>query len=650
MTELVAPQRLRHMAHSQFAEAYSCDRFTATVISNRLRYAVEHMSAGLLRQAFSPIIRDWYDFACTITGPALHDFSMPVVSNSLMVFLGTMADAVRNAVIEFGPENLSPGDVLITNDPFRVGNHVNDICFIHPVFVNGELVSYVNLRAHQIDVGGLVAAGFSATKKNIYEEGISIPPLLLFQGGKPVRSAFSLIFDNSRMGELLLPDIMTIHQQLKLGEQLILSNIERYGLDAYLGTLRYACDSSAELMRDAIARIPDGDYFGEELIDADGMDDTEEYWIRVTLRKRGHNVEADLSGTSRQARTCINAGVLEAKTAVGVALTALLDPHIPFTSGSWRNIDIAVPAGTILSSRPPEGGTMMYWEAEGALVSAVCRALDSVLGPDSWGGDYGSPSVHNGHGVLADGTPWANVTLCGGEHGPWGATKDADGDSYTVIITLNNLDPATEAIEHDSPVVILRKEVVQDSGGPGANRGGAGIMKDSMWMVDANHFSSPFRTKNPTASANGGKSGATGGVWMFPAEVAKIRERQAPIGTTVEAYRDSTPVAGVLDVESKAVDPSGQYFYFASEPLWKTQEGGMFRYVTNGAGGWGDPFTRDPERVRNDVRDGYVSIDGARRDYGVVITGDPENDPEALTIDEQGTNQLRAAAGAPARS
>ena len=570
---------------------------------------------------------------------------MPVVSNSLVLFLGTMADAARNTILEFGPENLGPGDVLITNDPSRAGNHFNDFCFIYPVFVDGEIVAYVNLRAHQIDVGGVIAAGFSATKRNVYEDGLCIPPMLLFKGGEPVRSVFSLIFDNSRMGELLLPDVMTIHQQLMLGERLMLGHIDRYGVEAFLGTLRYACDSSAELMREAIERIPDGDYTGEELIDADGMDDTEEYWVRVTIRKRGHNLEADLSGTSRQARTCINGGILEAKTALVVAMTALLDPHIPFTSGLWRDIDVVAPSGTIITSMPPEGGSMMYWEAEEALVSAVCRALNPVLGVDGWGGDYGSPMVHNAQGVLPNGAPWANVTHCGGEHGPWGATRHGDGDSYTVIITLNNLDPATEVIEHEAPVVILRKEIVIDTGGPGTHRGGAAIMKDSMWMTEANHFSSPFRFKNPTAAANGGEPGVSGAVWIFPADVAAVRERGAPIGTGTEVYSDSKPVAGVLDVSSKAVDPKGKYFYFASEPVWETQPNSVFRYVTNGAGGWGNPLERDPERVRDDVRDGYVSIEGARRDYGVVIVGDPEHDPEGLTVDAEETARLRGATG-----
>ncbi|MER6667215.1 hydantoinase B/oxoprolinase family protein [Amycolatopsis japonica] len=632
--------RLRDISDEEFNAAYGSDRFTTAVILNRLRYAVEHMSTGFMREAFSPIIRDWYDFACTISGPPDRGYPMAVVSNSLVVFLGTLGDAVRNTVEEYGPENLSPGDVLICNDPYRGGTHVNDVCFIRPVFVDGEIVSFVNMRAHQLDMGGTVPGGFSATKSNVYENGLVIPPVLLWSKDEPVRSTFSLIFDNTRWGGMLLPDFKSIHQQLKLGEQLVLENIERYGLDAYLGTLTYACDTSAERMREAIALVPDGDYTGSAVIDADGLDDSVDYTVKVTLRKRGQDIEVDLDGTSSQARTCINCGVLDTKTAVGVALTMLLDPEVPFTSGTWRTIDLATPPGTLVSSLPPDGGIMMFWEASGAVVSAIFDALNPVLGEKGVAGDYGSTNTHNASGLTADGTPWTSATQCGGEHGPWGATKDGDGDSYTVLFFLNNLDPATETIEHDSPVVMLRKEHAIDTGGAGTFRGGAANLKDTLWLSDASHYLSPFRTKVPSGvGANGGQAGPTGAMWFFPP--GEEDERRL-LGTGADVYAGSVPVAGVLDPESKALDPeNGVYHYFASEPVWKTTPGTILRCVTNGGGGWGDPFDRDPARVLADVRNEYVSVEGAARDYGVVVTGDPHHDPEGLRVDEQATEKLR---------
>jgi N-methylhydantoinase B len=470
-----------------------------------------------------------------------------------------------------------------------------------------------------------------------------IPPVLLWSKDQPVRSTFSLIFDNTRWGGMLLPDFKSMHQQLQLGERLVRENIDRYGLEAYLGSLAYACDTSAEQMREAITRIPDGDYTGSAKVDADGLDDTVDYTVHVTLRKRGQEIEADLSGTSAQARTCINCGISDAKTALGVALTMLLDPKIPFTSGTWRHLDLVAPPGTLLTAMPPEGAPMMFWEASGALISAIFNALNPVLGANAVGGDYGSTNTHNANGVRADGTPWTSATQCGGEHGPWGATKDADGDSYTVLFNLNNLDPATETIEHDSPVVVLRKEHTIDTGGAGKHRGGAANLKDTLWLTDADQYLSPFRTKEPSGvGADGGQPGPTGAMWVFPPRDGTAGP-DSLIDVAPDVYAASTPVAGVLDPETKALDPAnGVYHYFASQKTWKTTAGSVLRCLTNGGGGWGSPFEREPRKVLADVRDEYVSVEGAARDYGVVVAGDPHYDPEGLRIDEPATAELRA--------
>lgn len=288
---------------------------------------------------------------------------------------------------------------------------------------------------------------------------------------------------------------------------------------------------------------------------------------------------------------------------------------------------------------------MMFWESSGALVSAILKALNPILGENAVAGDYGSTNTHNAYGVTDAGTPWANVCQCGGEHGPWGATKEADGDSYTVLLTLNNLDPATESIEADAPVVLLRKEHAIDTGGAGTHRGGAANLKDTLWLTAANHHSSPFRTREPSGvGANSGQAGPCGGVWFFPPAPDGNARPGALIGIHKEAYAASTPVAGVLNPESKQLDAKqGRFHYYASQPVWQTVPGAVSRYITNGGGGWGNPLERSPAKVLADVRDEYVSIAGAARDYRVVVIGDPSTDPEGLRIDEAETQRLRAA-------
>ncbi|MCE0761908.1 hydantoinase B/oxoprolinase family protein [Pseudonocardia kujensis] len=633
---------LKDLDDAQFQELYGTDRFTATVLSSRVRYIVDHMCTGLLNNAFSQILRDWYDFAATISGPPAQNYPMSAVSNSLALFLGTMCDAVRNTVEEYGSENLRPGDVLICNDPYRSGTHVNDILFIRPVFVDGEIISFVSLRAHQLDMGGVVPGGFSGTKRNVYENGLVIAPNLLYRDDRPLAPTFNLIFDNARLAALLLPDIKTIYQNLLLGERLVIESVERYGVQAYLGALRYSTDVSADAMREGLLGLPDGVYLGEDGIDADGVDDSIEYRIRVRITKVGGRVEIDLSGTSPQARSSVNGTMLDAKTAVGIAFKYLIDRHTPFTSGTYRDIDIVIPPGTVVSATPPDGAVFIYWETSEPLLHAVFRALRDALGEEAVGGSFASLNLHNAHGLTDDGTPWLTACQTGGEHGPWGATRHGDADSYTVFYTANNLDPATEAIEADIPGVILRKEYAPDTAGAGTNRGGAAVRKDTLWLTAAEHFTSPLHVRAPSGiGVHGGADGAAGACWIFPPETFDVREQKRMLGTNTEVYAGSVPVTGVLDPQTKALDPAGEYFYFASTPNWQTSPGTVFRYLTNGGGGWGDPLRRDPERVKRDVRDEYVTIEGAYRDYGVVITGDPRFAPEQLVVDLEATHARR---------
>jgi N-methylhydantoinase B len=635
---------LRDLSDEQFVERYGSDRFTAGVLANRMRYVIDHMCGGLLNNAFSPILRDWFDFGATISGPPDHGYAMSTVSNSLALFLGTMGDAVRNTIEEYGPENVKPGDIIIANDPYRVGNHVNDVCFIRPIFDGDVLISFVTIRAHQLDMGGTVPAGFSATKRNSYENGLAIGPTLLYANDKPIRSTFNFIFDNARFAQLLFPDIKSIYQALLLAERLILESVGRYGVKAYLGAIDYTCDASAEAMSNALLeKIPDGVYEAEEGIDADGIDDTITYRLKLRIAKQGDRVECDLSGTSEQARTCINAAAADVKTAIAVGIKMLIDQTTPFNAGAFRNIDVVVPPGTICSATPPDGAIFLYWESTMPVLQAVYRALSGVLGVEGVGGDYGSLMIHNANGLTPDGTPWATVAECGGEHGPWGATKAGDGDSYTVAQLLNNVDPATEAIEASSPVVVLRKEYAADTAGPGDNRGGAAIRRDTLFLHDAEHWSSPLHTKAPSGvGAYAGGDGTPQACWMFPPEEFDIRETQELLGTGVEVYAGSRPIGGVLDPQTKYLDAEGEYFYFASTPIWRTTPRTIFRYQTGGGGGWGDALTRDPERVLRDVRDEYISIEGAYRDYGVVVSGDPKRHPEKLKLDLDATTKRRA--------
>ncbi|MCL4738488.1 MAG: hydantoinase B/oxoprolinase family protein [Burkholderiaceae bacterium] len=632
--------RLRDLDDAAFRARYACGRFDATVLTNRFGYILEHFCSKLLACSFSPVLREFYDFAATISGPAEAGWPTPAVSRSFMMFTGTMTESVRNTVVEYGVERLGPGDVIIGNDPYRTGTHVNDLLFIRPVFHDGVLCGFVNLKAHQLDMGGSVPGGFSTTKTSIYENGLVMSPRALMRGGKPVDETWTLIFDNVRFGMLLRRDMQTIIACLDLGERQLLESVVRYGRDAVLGAMRYACDADAERMADALASLPDGDWTGEALLDCDGIDDREEYPVRCTIKKRGARIEVDTSGTARQARTSINGTYLDTKTMVGVALKFLLDPDGPFTSGCYRPVDIVIPDGAILSALPPEGVVFAYGESTNVLMTAIFAALAGPLGARAVAGDTGAPNLHSAQGMRSDGGPWVSIGVAGGENGPWGATSDGDGDSFALFMAANTLAQSIEAAEAETPLAILRQEYVVDSAGPGRHRGGASVQKDSLWLEPATHHLFTLRFKRPSGiGVYGGRDGISGGVWLWPGRGA---EALAP--PQDKDWCRATPVSGRIDPETLRLDPRAPWAWLGRNKAWQTAAGAAFRYVTNGGGGWGDPMTRDPRVVLRDVADGYVSIEGAARDYGVVVAGDPQLDPEGLRLDEAATQRLRTAA------
>jgi N-methylhydantoinase B len=631
---------IREIGGEEFAARFRCDRFTATVLANRFQYVVEHMCARLLTAAFSPILRDFYDFAATVTGPPEIDYPTPAMSNSIVLFTGVMTESVRHTVEEYGVERLEPGDVIVANDPYRGGTHVNDLLFVRPVFHGGRIAGFVNMKAHQLDMGGVVPGGFTLTKHNVYEDGLVLSPRPLFRAGEPVRETWSLIFDNVRFGPILFPDMQTLCAELELGERLLAETLERYGADAVHGAMTYVCDASAERLSRALEEIPDGEWEGEDAVDCDAVDDSEEYRVHVRIAKRGGRAEVDFSGTSRQARTCMNCTVLDAKTTVGLAFKYLFDPRGPFTSGSARCIDLVIPEGTCVSALPPDGAVFAYWEQSQTIISAVLRALAQAVGEGAMAGDRGSADIHNANGVLPDGTPWVSVAQCGGEVGPYGANRHGDADSQMLSYQANGIGVAAEAIEAGAPVVVLRHEIVPDTGGAGLNRGGNAVVRDSLWLQPAEHHIMSLRFKRPSGfGVAGGADGTTGGIWLWEPKPSGFDGFPS---SGPSSYRDAAPVAGFLDPDTNEPSRGGAYLYPYRVPSWHTEPMARLRYLTNSGGGFGEPLERDPERVTRDVRDGYVTIEGAARDYGVVVVGDPETDPEGLVIDVEATERLRA--------
>jgi N-methylhydantoinase B len=197
MTVAKEKELIKELSDKEFREKYNCDRFTAHVLSNGYKYMVQRMCRGLQRTAFSIILRDWYDLGAALSGPAEMGFPMVAVSDGVLALVGTMPEATRNIVEEFGPENMVPGDVIVCNDPQRQGTHAQDCILVRPVFWQGKIIAFVNIKNHLIDMGGTVPGGFSFAKRNRFEDGLFLPPMLLYHQDKPVRPTWQLFFDRS---------------------------------------------------------------------------------------------------------------------------------------------------------------------------------------------------------------------------------------------------------------------------------------------------------------------------------------------------------------------------------------------------------------------------------------------------------------------
>ena len=632
------PTDLRTLTDDDLVARYGCDRFTSTILSSRLQYIISHICNKLLTTAFSPIIRDFHDFTATVSGGPSLEYLTPAVAQTLPVFFGSMRDAVANSVEEFGVHNLQEGDLLICNDPYRAGTHPNDMCFMRPVFVDGEIVSVLSIRAHMLDIGGPVPGGFSGTKRDVYENGLVVPPMLLFHRNRPVRPTFSVVLDNARFGGLLMPDMQSIFLALKLGEDLIRDTIDRYGLAAFHGSIRYACDASAERARHALRELPDGIYEGVDYLDCDGADAAREYRVAVKITKRGDRAEVDFSGTSEQGRTSLNSCWPDTKTAVSLALKALLDPCSPYTSAFLRDIDIVVPSGTLISAEPP-AAAMFYWEPILTVYSAILNALNDALGTRAQAAPSRGTHVHHVVSPPDAPVPWMTAL---NPVGGWGANDAGDADSGQMSISMNFFGVDIETVEADIPVVHLRKEYLTDTAGAGRYRGGAGTIEDTYWPTAVHHFMTAPRTKTPNGQgALGGTAGGAFGIWSW--SDYRLDGQNLSILDVAPALRDSTPISGMMDSRTHELDEAGEFFHWGAQDPWPTTPNSLWRTRSDGGGGWGDPFDRDPTSVARDVRDGYVSVTGAERDYGVIVTGDPETDPEGVAVDVDATAACRAA-------
>jgi N-methylhydantoinase B len=580
------------------SENPAVDPITLELVKNALGSIVDEMALTIVRTAYSANLKNSMDLSA-----ALCDARGELVAQGLTLplHLGSIPDAMAVVINRFGGDT-HPGDVFILNDPYEGGTHLPDIYLIQPVFTGDRLAGYVCTIAHHTDIGGQTAGGNGCDATEIYQEGLRIPPLKLYNAGVRNEAIVAILARNVRIPIQVLGDLRAQLAACHIGEQGFLQLIERYGLEHLEAHFRHLLAYTERLARREIEAIPDGVYEFTDYIDDDGANWTDpgssgDIPIRVEVTVRGDSLIVDFSGTSAQVKGGINSPLPFTQSTVYACARCLMDPAIPNNGGYFRPIEVRAPAGSLVNPvlpAPVAARGLTAFRVANALFGALSQALPEKAMACEVGGDTG---VSIG-GYDAEGQAFVLLEFL---HGSWGAQAGHDGLDATASLVVNFSNNPIETMEAELPVRIEQYAFVPDTGGPGRYRGGLALVRDYRFLEE--EATLQIRSDRRIHRAYGLQGGQAG-----------------------------TPSVNLLN-------PGSVERVLGSKVTLTIRRGDLFRHIVAGAGGFGDPLARDPQHVLRDVRDGKVTVAHARSAYGVVI------DEGAMAIDEAATLRLRARLG-----
>jgi N-methylhydantoinase B len=568
------------------------DPVTLEIIRGSLASAIRDMELLMERCAMSPFIKEKKDFFVGI-----FDTRGRIVACHIS---GSGPGMLTPILRAYPLADMRPGDVYWFNDPYLsegAVQHHQDMVFVVPVFHAGEIIAFAATFGHYQDIGGLRAGSISPHATEIYHEGVLVPPIRIAREGVLNEEAYRIFLRNSRLPDMVEGDTRAMMASCRLAEARLAELTTRYGAATVLAAFDEGIRQTAVRARELfLGLVPPGAWTFHDFLDGDGGADSPPYRIELTLARRGDAVSLDGSGSDDQARGPINfvtnPGLL--RIAFGRYLQSL-DAELDVNEGLLRNLDEWIAReGSLLKPRFP-APLGMRANTRFRVMSCIFGALAEANGGRV---PAGSPVY-----VLYYFRAWDEVReqpiLCiEGLGVGLGARPFADGVDVIYYIAQENY--PVEYVERDFPLRVERYAVRPDSGGPGAHRGGTGALRDVRVLCERAELAT--RMENSLVApygVAGGRAGRTGHIWLNPGTPA---ERELP------ALGD-----GII-----------------------VKRGDLLRFVTCGGGGWGDPFTRDPDRVREDVARGFVTVRGAREDYGVVL------DPATLDVDKTATDDARA--------
>lgn len=568
------------------------DPITTEIIRNAFISIAKDMNATLIRSAFTPVIYEGKD--CSV---ALIDADGEVLGQSLglPLFLGNLEICVKLIAEEHGWGYFKEGDVFYMNDSYMTGTHLNDSTIIMPIFWRGDRIGFAASRAHWLDVGAK-DPGTPVDSHEIYQEGMRWGPTRLYENGKPREDVIDLLRRNSRFGEATVGDMNAQVAAGRTGEKRLHALFDRFGAETIAAARDEIFKQTEILEREAVRAVPDGVYYAEGYLDDDGLG-SDPLLVNLKLTVKDDAMAIDLAGSAEQARGPVNCGFTQTVAAARVAYKLLICSEVSPNGGSFRPLEVTAPKRTIFSAEEP-AACGWYFSSLGLLIDLVIKALAPVMPERAAGAHYGDSMV-----VSVAGLDPRNddefFFMIEPTTGGWGASQGRDGES-SLINNVNGSfkDIPVEIFENKYPLRLLSYGIREDSGGIGKYRGGNGTYREYLVQADSDLFLWFERSKTTAWGLFDGEDGLAPNVIV-----------QRPDEDTLEVLK----INGI-----------------------KVRSGTVIKSLTGGGGGYGKPFERDPEAVRQDVIDGYVSMGHARTAYGVGLTGD-------LEVDAAETRSLRTA-------
>ncbi len=570
------------------APQHNIDPVTIEVVGKYLVSAVREMGTTLMRTAYSTIIRESMDCTTALFDP---EGQLIAQADHVPSHQGTLSHAAKHVLRTM---TMAPEDVVVLNHPYRGGTHHPDIMIFKPVFDGDRLVALAGSLGHHIDVGGRSPGSVATDARDVFEEGLMIPPLKLVKGGEAVPEVLEMIAANIRVPHKTLGDIRAQIAAVNVGERRYLELVGRQGADHLAGIIGACLDTSERQMREDLRAYRDGTYSAEGYLDSDGVSD-EPVPIRVVVTLDDGAVTVDFTGSSPQVKGPFNCSLSSVHSAAYCAVRYMVAPDILQNEGCYRPIRLVTPPGTIVNPVAPAPLSARFHTLE-RIANTILMAFNEARGANAVGSTHGHLSSFSVSGRAGD-VPYVCFEILGGG---WGATRAQDGLDATFGLMANCYDTPIEALELEYPLRVERYELIADSGGAGEHRGGLGLAREVRYLSDEGYFTNRSDgQKFPPLGVLGGGAGATS------------RQRLTRAGGRVE------------ELPSKATNLT-------------IQAGDLIVMETAGGGGNGPAAARDPAAVLADVLDGKVTTAAARDDYGVVV------DPVHATIDQTATDRLRA--------